>query len=86
VASLSAIAREIGTGWAVFAASWTTFVAYAGATIAYQAGTLSLHPGASVLWLSVMCGLVGLVFAAARSLGKGKLRQALPITPTGNPG
>ncbi|MHA7774621.1 ferrous iron transport protein B [Roseibium sp. M-1] len=82
VATLSAIAREIGTWWAAFAAGWTTLVAYAGATIAFQAGTFLQHPGSSSFWLAAMMGLVGLVFAASRHLGKPRNQQAMPFNAT----
>ncbi|MCK7611124.1 ferrous iron transport protein B [Roseibium sediminicola] len=70
VATLSAIAREIGAWWAAFAAGWTTIVAYAGATIAYQAGTFAQHPEASIGWLAGMGLLILLIFAVARCAGR----------------
>ncbi|GAB2187889.1 ferrous iron transport protein B [Roseibium sp. LAB1] len=70
VATLSAIAREIGAGWAVFAATWTTLVAYSGATIAYQLSRVSSHPESALLWLALMTGLLGLTFFTTRSLGR----------------
>ena len=82
VATLSAIAREIGAGWAVFAAGWTTVVAYAGATIAFQAGTFLQHPQTSSFWLAAMGGLIALIFMAARCLGRGKATQPPALAPT----
>lgn len=70
VATLSAIAREIGAGWAVFAAAWTTFVAYSGATIAYQLSQIGSHPDRSLFWLALMTGLIGLTFFISRTLGR----------------
>ncbi len=70
VATLSAIAREIGALWAVFAAAWTTFIAYAGSTIAYQAGSFPAHPAEAAGWITAMLALVALVFAGARHLGR----------------
>ncbi|WP_428643973.1 ferrous iron transport protein B [Roseibium sp.] len=70
VATLSAIAREIGALWSVFAAAWTTFIAYAGSTIAYQAGSFPSHPAEATTWIAAMLALIALVFLAARHLGK----------------
>jgi ferrous iron transport protein B len=67
VATLSAIAREIGAGWAVFAAAWTTFVAYSAATIAYQLSQFSNQPEEAIFWLSLMTCLHGLSYFTARN-------------------
>jgi ferrous iron transport protein B len=46
VATIGAISREAGFGWAMFVGAWTTGVAYTVATTFYQAATLSaLAPG-----------------------------------------
>jgi ferrous iron transport protein B len=82
VATLSAIAREIGVWWAVFAASWTTVIAYAAATIAFQAGTIAQHPVASLSWVAVMSTLVGLVFVTARRLGGASKAQPPSLLAT----
>jgi ferrous iron transport protein B len=60
VATIGAIRRETGSGWAAFVATWTTGIAYLTATIFYQAATWSQHPSASLTWIG---GLL-LVFAA----------------------
>jgi ferrous iron transport protein B len=59
VATIGAIRRETGTGWAVFVAAWTTGIAYLTATVYYQAATWSLHPTSSLGWISTLL----LVFA-----------------------
>jgi ferrous iron transport protein B len=59
VATIGAIRRETGSGWAAFVAAWTTGIAYLTATVYYQAATWSLHPASSFSWIS---GLL-LVFA-----------------------
>ena len=60
VATIGAIRRETGSGWAAFVAAWTTGIAYLTATVYYQAATWSQHPTTSFSWIS---GLL-LVFAA----------------------
>jgi ferrous iron transport protein B len=60
VATIGAIRRETGSGWAAFVATWTTGIAYLTATIFYQAATWDQHPSASLTWIG---GLL-LVFAA----------------------
>jgi ferrous iron transport protein B len=59
VATIGAIRRETGSGWAAFVATWTTGIAYLTATVYYQAATWSLHPSSSLGWIG---GLL-LVFA-----------------------
>jgi len=60
VATIGAIRRETGSGWAAFVATWTTGIAYLTATIFYQAATWDQHPSASLTWIG---GLL-LVFVA----------------------
>ena len=60
VATIGAIRRETGPGWAAFVAAWTTGIAYLTATVYYQAATWSLHPTSSLAWISGML----LVFTA----------------------
>jgi ferrous iron transport protein B len=60
VATIGAIRRETGSGWAAFVATWTTGIAYLTATIFYQAASWNQHPSASLTWIG---GLL-LVFAA----------------------
>jgi ferrous iron transport protein B len=66
VAALSAIAREIGTYWAAFAAVWTTLVAYGGSVVAYQAGTFWVHPASSTAWIFGAVSVLILIFNLAR--------------------
>jgi ferrous iron transport protein B len=84
VATLSAIAREIGAGWAVFAAVWTTYVGYSAATVAFQLSQFAANPEKATFWLSLVICLFGLSFFIARSTArsvrdeKSSLRDASP--------
>ena len=60
VAAMSAIFREVGRKWALFAIGWTTFLAYGASVGVYQAGTFSAHPRQSMLWIIALL----LVFVA----------------------
>ncbi|MCP3871471.1 MAG: Fe(2+) transporter permease subunit FeoB [Gammaproteobacteria bacterium] len=51
VATIGAIKRETGGGWAAFVATWTTGVAFATSTIFYQTATFSEHPASSTAWI-----------------------------------
>ncbi|MES0882532.1 ferrous iron transport protein B [Roseibium sp. SCP14] len=81
VAALSAIAREIGANWAVFAAAWTSLIAYSGSVIAYQAGTFATHPLSSLYWIAGMCGLIAIAFIGARKLGRSPIIHSPTATP-----
>lgn len=64
VAAMGAMAREVGSRWALFVAAWTFGLAYGAAVIAYQGATFADHPLASGLWV----GGVAIVFAIVVSL------------------
>ncbi|WP_456415832.1 Fe(2+) transporter permease subunit FeoB [Thiolapillus sp.] len=73
VATIGAIKREAGGGWAAFVAFWTTSVAYVSASVYYQAATWSQHPGASLMWILLLLGYLGLVIAGLnRWVSRGK--------------
>ncbi len=62
VATIGAIVREAGRGWAAFVAAWTSGVAYYVATVFYQGATLGRHPISSIMWISSFtCGAVAVV-------------------------
>ncbi|WP_456376763.1 Fe(2+) transporter permease subunit FeoB [Thiolapillus sp.] len=61
VATIGAIKREAGGGWAAFVAFWTTSVAYVSASVYYQAATWSQHPATSLMWILLLLGYLGLV-------------------------
>ncbi|MCP4225670.1 MAG: Fe(2+) transporter permease subunit FeoB [Actinomycetia bacterium] len=54
VATIGAIVREAGRGWALFVALWTSGVAYYVATVFYQGATFSQHPLGSALWIGAL--------------------------------
>jgi ferrous iron transport protein B len=66
VATIGAIVREAGTGWAVFVASWTTGVAYVSATLFYQTATFEQHPLSSGVWIASLVVLLVIVFTGLR--------------------
>ena len=71
VATIGAIRRETGSGWAAFVAAWTTGIAYLTATVYYQAATWSQHPASSFSWISGLllvfaCTVIGLRVWARR--------------------
>ena len=63
VAATSAIWRETGTAWTLFASGWTTALAYGMAVLVYQLGTYLAHPATSLAWTVaiVVCFLVALI-------------------------
>ncbi|RBO52290.1 ferrous iron transporter B [Rhodovulum sp. BSW8] len=51
VAATSAIWRETGTKWTLFAVSWTTGLAYGTGVITYQSSRLATHPAEASAWI-----------------------------------
>jgi len=66
VATIGAIVREAGRGWAIFVAAWSTGIAFVVATVFYQGATIGRHPMSSVLWIVGLLGAVAIVFAGLR--------------------
>lgn len=60
VAAMSAIWREVGTGWALFCFAWTIELGYGAAVLVYQIGRFGQHP----LYSSVAIGAVIVVWGA----------------------
>ncbi len=54
VAAFSAMAREIGMRWALFAGGWSTWLAWFASVEFYQAATFARHPAASLAWMLVL--------------------------------
>jgi len=54
VAAFSAMAREVGMRWALFAGAWSTWLAWFSAVIFYQSATFARHPAASSLWIGAL--------------------------------
>ncbi|MCC2113459.1 MAG: ferrous iron transporter B, partial [Hyphomicrobiales bacterium] len=73
-AALGAVAGEVGSRWAVFAAAWTTGVAYFGATLFYQLATFAAHPTTSVLWIGGMTAAMAAAIVGLRRAGRGEAR------------
>ncbi|RMG31224.1 MAG: Fe(2+) transporter permease subunit FeoB [Gammaproteobacteria bacterium] len=76
VAATSAIFRETGPRWTLFAVSWTTTLAWMSATFYYQLATWSRHPGQSLAWgagilVSFLILLFTLRYLASRPTGSG---------------
>ncbi|ANB33546.1 Fe(2+) transporter permease subunit FeoB [Rhodovulum sulfidophilum] len=51
VAATSAIWRETGTKWTLFALSWTTGLAYGTGVVTYQSSRLASHPAEASAWI-----------------------------------
>ena len=61
VAAMTAIVREIGARWAVFAGIWTLGFAYITATVFYQLAIFNRNPAHSISWVAGSAVFVGLV-------------------------
>jgi len=70
VATIGAIKREAGRGWALFVAAWTTTVAYITAVSFYQLATWSTHPADAALWLGGLWSLFALLIMILRRWGQ----------------
>jgi len=66
VATIGAIVREAGAGWAMFVGAWTTGVAYLTATIFYQIASFERDPTFASLWIGGGLGLLIGVLTALR--------------------
>ena len=69
VAAMSAIFREVGRKWALFAIGWTTFLAYGASVAVYQIGTFSAHPRQTLIWVGVLLLAFFAIIAAMRHFG-----------------
>ncbi len=67
VATVGAIAREVGRNWANLSTAWGLLVAYAVAVIFYQAATILEHPQSSISWI---LGMLAVIFAFLYGLRK----------------
>ncbi len=59
IAAFSAMIREVGPRWAMFAGMWTTGLAWFASIIFYQTATFAAHPASSALWIAAMLALMG---------------------------
>ena len=63
IAAMGAIKNEVGTKWAVFAATWSFTLAYLAATLCYQIGNFSNNPlYASICIITVFLTFAGIYF------------------------
>ncbi len=81
VATIGAIKREAGKGWALFVAVWTTSVAYLTASSFYQLATFNQHPDSSLLILAVLWSVFTLLILFLRYWGK-QADTEPPVTET----
>ncbi|MDT8449843.1 MAG: Fe(2+) transporter permease subunit FeoB [Wenzhouxiangellaceae bacterium] len=76
VAATSAVRREAGGRWALFAVCWSTGLAWSVATLFYQTVTFVRHPAPSAIWITGLAGLGALFVAATRMAAQ---RRALGV-------
>ena len=69
VATLAAIAREIGMRWMVFAVSYLTLLAWVVATLYFQISTFAVHPAQALGWVGVCCGILVILVVGLRIAG-----------------
>jgi ferrous iron transport protein B len=70
VATIAAIRREAGPGWAAFAVAYLTGLAWVVATAYYQAATFAFHPVSSAAWLSLCAAAVAAFLAGLELRGR----------------
>lgn len=86
VATLAAIVREVGMGWAVFNALWTTGMAYMSATLFYQIATVSEHPTSTAISVGICTAIITATIIGLRVVGKNRLGgEGLPANPNTAP-
>ncbi|MCP3854024.1 MAG: Fe(2+) transporter permease subunit FeoB [Actinomycetia bacterium] len=83
-ATIGAIVREAGRGWAAFVALWTTGVAYYTATVFYQGATFTRHPVASTLWVAALTSVLVAVVAGLRVWAGRHDDSPAPLAPVGS--
>lgn len=70
VAATSAVRREAGGRWALFAVCWSTGLAWTVATVFYQAATFVRHPVPSTAWIAALAGLLAMFVLATRTVAQ----------------
>lgn len=65
-AAMGAVYREVGSGWAMFAALWTTILGYSAATIVYQIGRFAVNPVYASTCIGVCVVLIGGIVVGLR--------------------
>lgn len=74
VATMAAMRREIGRGWAVFSVLWSTGLAYVLAVTCYQLLTLTAHPISSALWSGSLLTLLAFTVVGLRLYASGGIK------------
>jgi ferrous iron transport protein B len=70
-AAVSAIWREVGTRWTLFATCWTTGLGYGSAVLVYQFGTFAQHPLYSFTAIAAVLVVFFATIALLRNAGRG---------------
>ncbi len=78
-ATIGAIVREAGKGWALFVAAWTTGVAYYVATVFYQGATFERHPVGSMLWIVALTVGAAIAVIGLRTWANRKDYSVVPV-------
>ncbi|WP_076419419.1 ferrous iron transport protein B [Colwellia sp. UCD-KL20] len=79
-AAMGAIKNEVGTRWAVFAASWSFSLAYLSATASYQVATFIQTPMSSFIILSVITLVFLSIYFGLKRFGKNILTIPTLVT------
>jgi ferrous iron transport protein B len=77
VATIGAIVRETGAGWAGFVAAWSTGIAYVAATLFYQVATFERHPASTFAWTVGLSLLLIAVVTGLRTWARNGRRSEL---------
>ncbi|MCP4011035.1 MAG: Fe(2+) transporter permease subunit FeoB [Proteobacteria bacterium] len=80
VATIGAISREAGFGWAMFVGAWTTGVAYTVSTVFYQGATWARHPASSSAWIIGLLVVSSFIFLAMRRWAQRDISTSIEIT------
>ncbi|TNF35605.1 MAG: Fe(2+) transporter permease subunit FeoB [Gammaproteobacteria bacterium] len=75
VATVGAIYKEAGPGWAYFSCAWSLVLGYSSAVIVYQAGHLLVSPGSAAAWIGGMLVLALACYAALLRFARVQARK-----------
>ncbi|MFP1779422.1 Fe(2+) transporter permease subunit FeoB [Lonsdalea quercina] len=76
VAAVSAIWREVGTGWTLFCVAWTIELGYGAAVLVYQIGRFAQHPLYSTVAIAGVALMGGMTALLLRHRGVSQQRLA----------
>ncbi len=68
-AAMGAIKNEVGTRWAIFAASWSFTLAYLAATASYQIAMLLSQPAHSLMILAIVMAMFFAIYSGLKHAG-----------------